>query len=257
MIVDIILRIIFFSVKLINPITDDDIKIDHFKTAWQKNPEERHHLTIISDILPILLALTHDGQFNEQLVVCNKGTVSLKLIEQLKNHHPQINLNHVDTEDFGDVFEECSQHKITPETRQLYQIPFVIPNVSNTIQQFFKNQSINKDTDAPKIILITGGCGFIGSTFINYWLKTYPRDKIVNIDRLDSVSNVKNIEQSDSSNYSLIVADISNKDTVLHLMSQYNITHIIHFAGKEESISNQCTGNLFLIVLLFSSSTHR
>ncbi|PJA11140.1 dTDP-glucose 4,6-dehydratase, partial [Candidatus Falkowbacteria bacterium CG_4_10_14_0_2_um_filter_36_22] len=33
-------------------------------------------------------------------------------------------------------------------------------------------------------LLITGGCGFIGSNFIHYWLNKYPEDKIVNLDVL-------------------------------------------------------------------------
>ncbi|CAM4852046.1 unnamed protein product, partial [Rotaria magnacalcarata] len=62
------------------------------------------------------------------------------------------------------------------------------------------------------------------------WIETYPNDKIINIDRLDPVANTNNISNPNSSNYSLIVADIKNKDIVLHLCNQYNITHIIHFA---------------------------
>ncbi|PIX69816.1 dTDP-glucose 4,6-dehydratase, partial [Candidatus Roizmanbacteria bacterium CG_4_10_14_3_um_filter_33_21] len=33
-------------------------------------------------------------------------------------------------------------------------------------------------------LLVTGGAGFIGSNFILYWLKQYPKDKIVNLDKL-------------------------------------------------------------------------
>ena len=33
-------------------------------------------------------------------------------------------------------------------------------------------------------LLVTGGAGFIGSNFIRYWLKKYPEDKIVNLDKL-------------------------------------------------------------------------
>ena len=33
-------------------------------------------------------------------------------------------------------------------------------------------------------ILITGGCGFIGSNFIRYWLEKCPDDKIVNLNKL-------------------------------------------------------------------------
>tara|TARA_R110000796_G_scaffold77799_6_gene173847 strand:- start:23668 stop:23808 length:141 start_codon:yes stop_codon:yes gene_type:complete len=31
-------------------------------------------------------------------------------------------------------------------------------------------------------ILVTGGAGFIGSNFIRYFLKTNPKDQIINID---------------------------------------------------------------------------
>ena len=41
-------------------------------------------------------------------------------------------------------------------------------------------------------ILVTGGCGFIGSNFINYMIDTYEDVFIVNIDRLDYCANVKN-----------------------------------------------------------------
>jgi dTDP-D-glucose 4,6-dehydratase len=67
-------------------------------------------------------------------------------------------------------------------------------------------------------------------------LETYPNDKIINIDRLDSVANIKNISNPTSPNYSFILADINNKDIVLHLCNQYNITHIVHFAGKNSQI---------------------
>ncbi|CAF3167371.1 unnamed protein product [Rotaria socialis] len=80
--------------------------------------------------------------------------------------------------------------------------------------------------------------------FINHWIETYPNDKIINIDRLDPVANTNNISNPNSSNYSLIVADIKNKDIVLHLCNQYNITHIIHFAVQaylDNSFGNSVT----------------
>ena len=42
-------------------------------------------------------------------------------------------------------------------------------------------------------LLVTGGAGFIGSNFILYWLKQYPKDKIVNLDKLTYAGNLENL----------------------------------------------------------------
>ena len=219
------------SARLFTPIADVDLKEEHFKDLWKDKPDDPRRITILSDALPLLLAMIHDGKTNGTMDVCNRGTVSLRWIEQWSTHgleNPNLLPQSLET----DKFDHCSQHMITPETRQLYQASFLIPNVCKTLEQVFRQRSIAMDPNAPKTLLVTGGCGFIGSTFINHWLESYPTDRIVNIDRLDPVANTKNIVHPASVNYSLVVADINNKDIILHLINQYNVTHIVHFAGK-------------------------
>lgn len=77
-------------------------------------------------------------------------------------------------------------------------------------------------------ILVTGGCGFIGSNFINYMLKTDV--KIVNIDCLNYCANEKNVVSH--SNYKFIKGNITSKDFVLHILNEYAIDAIIHFAAQ-------------------------
>ncbi len=41
-------------------------------------------------------------------------------------------------------------------------------------------------------LLITGGCGFIGSNFIHYILNKYPDYEIINLDVLTYAGNLEN-----------------------------------------------------------------
>jgi len=80
-------------------------------------------------------------------------------------------------------------------------------------------------------ILITGGCGFIGSNFINYYKQKYPDHFIVNIDAMYYCANEKNVNQ-DITNYKFIKGNLQSSDLVNHILEEYLITHIIHFAAQ-------------------------
>jgi dTDP-D-glucose 4,6-dehydratase len=55
-----------------------------------------------------------------------------------------------------------------------------------------------------KNVLITGGCGFIGSHFVNYMVDKYPGTNFVNIDRIDYCSDLSNIVVNGRKNYKFI-----------------------------------------------------
>ena len=79
-------------------------------------------------------------------------------------------------------------------------------------------------------ILITGGLGFIGSNFINYILKRDTSIKIFNIDCLNYCANQENVISHP--NYKFIKGNITSKDLILHILTEYSIDAIIHFAAQ-------------------------
>jgi dTDP-glucose 4,6-dehydratase len=83
-----------------------------------------------------------------------------------------------------------------------------------------------------KIILITGGAGFIGSNYLNICVKKYPKYLFVNIDCLTYAANLKNILVNKSANYQFEKADICNKKTLESIFRKYHPTDIIHFAAE-------------------------
>ncbi|UCH12905.1 MAG: dTDP-glucose 4,6-dehydratase [Candidatus Omnitrophota bacterium] len=87
-------------------------------------------------------------------------------------------------------------------------------------------------------ILVTGGCGFIGSNFIRYMLKKYRNIKIINLDKLTYAGNLNNLKDIEKDKrYKFIKGDICNSKLVDSILKRYTIydiryTTIINFAAE-------------------------
>jgi UDP-glucose 4,6-dehydratase len=83
-------------------------------------------------------------------------------------------------------------------------------------------------------ILVTGGCGFIGSNFVNYMIRKHPSYRIINIDAMYYCASKANIapDVSTSSNYKFIHGNINDSSLIRYILSEEKITHIIHFAAQ-------------------------
>uniref|UniRef100_A0A914DG27 dTDP-D-glucose 4,6-dehydratase n=1 Tax=Acrobeloides nanus TaxID=290746 RepID=A0A914DG27_9BILA len=85
----------------------------------------------------------------------------------------------------------------------------------------------------PKSVLITGGCGFIGSNFLNYIFNKWPNSIIVNFDKLAEGSFKENVtsEIRSSNRYSIVVGNLLNKEQIFKTLFLYKIDTIVHFAA--------------------------
>lgn len=81
-------------------------------------------------------------------------------------------------------------------------------------------------------ILVTGGCGFIGSNFIRYLLKTYPEVSIINVDKLTYAGNLENLSDlSHSPRYYFIRGDIAEAPLMEELIRK-GVDVIVNFAAE-------------------------
>jgi dTDP-glucose 4,6-dehydratase len=81
-------------------------------------------------------------------------------------------------------------------------------------------------------ILVTGGCGFIGSNFIRYLLETDPEVTVVNFDCLTYAGNLQNLaDLAQHPRYRFIRGDITDREAVLAALRS-SVDGIINFAAE-------------------------
>lgn len=92
-------------------------------------------------------------------------------------------------------------------------------------------------------ILVTGGCGFIGSNFLNFAIRKYKNYNFINIDAMYYCASHENIDEEcrNATNYKFIEGNINDINLIKYILKSENITHIIHFAAQshvDNSFSN-------------------
>src|SRR5262245_28765674 len=82
-------------------------------------------------------------------------------------------------------------------------------------------------------ILVTGGCGFIGSNYVQYVLETHSGDSVVNLDKLTYAGNLENLQALEGNpRYHFIKGDICDRPTVEEIIRQHSIDSIVNFAAE-------------------------
>ena len=83
-------------------------------------------------------------------------------------------------------------------------------------------------------LLVTGGCGFIGSNFINYYFRQNVDATIVNLDAMYYCASETNIDEDirNSSRYHLVKGNLCSYDLISNILNIYQIDTVIHFAAQ-------------------------
>lgn len=84
-------------------------------------------------------------------------------------------------------------------------------------------------------ILVTGGCGFIGSNFIRYILEHYKPAYVTNVDVLTYAGNPANLAgvvEHYGDRYEFFKADIANPDQMDAVMTEHQFFAVVNFAAE-------------------------
>jgi dTDP-glucose 4,6-dehydratase len=96
-----------------------------------------------------------------------------------------------------------------------------------------------------KKILVTGGCGFIGSCFVLKQLRD--GNMVINLDNLTYASNLDNLKQITlNNNYHFFKGDINDKDLVSKILKEFEVDWIVNFAAESHVDNSIINPEIFI-----------
>ena len=81
------------------------------------------------------------------------------------------------------------------------------------------------------VLLVTGGCGFIGANFVQFQRRRHPDDKVVVLDALTYAGNLANLSGYDAE-ITFVHGDICDRPLVEGLLGEHKVDAIAHFAAE-------------------------
>ncbi len=208
-------------------------------TTYEKICSIKNSMTVLPELLPLVLDMMQH-QYVGTMNLTNPGLISHNEILSLykKYVNPEFTWKNFSIEEQSIILDSARSNNFLDTTRLESLYPNV-KNIKNSVEDCLKNyvkspRPIKNYLSKTKNLLVTGGCGFIGSNFINIFYDRYPNINIINIDALYYCANTNNINKSvrESDRYTLIKGNICSDDLVSHILEFYKIDTIIHFAAQ-------------------------
>lgn len=99
-------------------------------------------------------------------------------------------------------------------------------------------------TFEPKRIVVTGGCGFIGSNFVHHVVREHPGVHVTVLDKLTYAGNPENVAGLPADRVELVVGDICDAALVDRLVSETDA--VVHYAAESHNDNSIADPSPFL-----------
>lgn len=92
---------------------------------------------------------------------------------------------------------------------------------------------MSEDTFEPKNIIVTGGCGFIGSNFVHHVVNRHPGVHVTVLDKLTYAGNPENIAGLPEDRVELVVGDVCDRGLLDRIVPGHDA--IVHYAAESHN----------------------
>lgn len=223
------------NVRIRIPIADDgsDRNLITKLLGYKKICSIPNSMTVLPELLPILLRMVEDKEVGTINLV-NPGSITHNDIlgmyrEIVDDTHTWENFT---VEEQNEILK-AKRSNCVLSSRKLRSYTEV-KNIKDSVREMIVSMKNMKNLGN---VLVTGGCGFIGSNFINYL-----GGRVVIVDRMDYCARKDNLKRLDHTIYE---CDICDTEKMLDIFRCEKINTIIHFAAQSSVDNSFNNSSLF------------
>ena len=203
-------------------------------TTYDKICSIPNSMTVLPELLPIVVDMMQKNVVGT-MNLTNPGLISHNEILEMYREivDPKFKWNNFSAEEQRKILDSDRSNNYLDTTRLETLYPSV-DNIKTAVRKCLINYKKYLETYNEVNLLVTGGCGFIGSNFINYYFPKNNVTKLVNIDVMYYCAKEENINDNirKNSKYVFIQGNLTDNDLVKSILIQHKITHVIHFAAQ-------------------------
>ena len=202
-------------------------------TNYAKVCSVANSMTILPELLPLVIKMMEQN-IKGTINLTNPGTISHNEILDLYREivDPFFTWKNFSQEEQRKILAADRSNNLlnTDRLEQLFpEVNNIKDGIVKVLHDYKKNSSIDKIN-----LLVTGGCGFIGSNFINYYFQRNKVKLLVNLDAMYYCAKDNNIKESvrNDEKYKLVKGNLTDYDLVKKIIEENEINYIIHFAAQ-------------------------
>ena len=187
-------------------------------------------------VLPELLVYVVDMMKNNvtgTVNLTNPGLISHNEIFEMYKEivDPDFTWTNFSQEEQRKILAADRSNNFLDTSRLELLYPMVTP-IKDAVKKCLIDYKNNLDNEVN--LLVTGGCGFIGSNFINYYFPKNKINKCVNLDAMYYCADEQNVNVKIRNNpkYIFISGNLCDANLMTDILNTHQITHVIHFAAQ-------------------------
>ena len=222
------------NLRIRMPITDEKNPRNFITkiTKYEKICSVPNSMTVLPELLPLVIDMMKKrttGTIN----FTNPGLISHnEILEMYKEIvDPKFRWSNFSQEEQRKILAADRSNNFLDTTPLHSYYPNIL-HIKDSVRQILVEYK--KSLPTKPNLLITGGCGFIGSNFINNYFPKNKIHKLVNVDAMYYCANEENVDKHirSDANYIFLKGNICDYHFIEKILKEYEITHIIHFAAQ-------------------------